>query len=274
MRNFLLDKKIVGAIIVSKHPEIFEIAINNLLKWCDWVLVMVDCEDEETINKVLEIQKQNYDKMWVRRSSFLHKLIGRNGKIADYRQRWKCIKGLVRNSIFIQLREILNLKMKKFNRIDILLFPDSDECYTDSLPKLLEEFWNSQYKAIAVKHIHVVNDMMTIKDSTMMSHVHIFKWSDGLCGYPWQHRNQMHPISWSETMRSDYVSVHLCYLTDKLRKWRYNNWKPADISDDKLYKLNQSVLETNPDEIKNILSYEKLSTRSGDCGRCSVLPRG
>lgn len=253
-RNFLIDKKIIGAIIVSKNVEIFEIAINNLLKWCDWILVMIDCEEENTINKVLELQKQNYDRIWVRRSPITHEVLMRNGQFADYRQRWKMVKGLVRNSIFVQLREILNLKMKNFNRINYLLFVDSDECFTNYLPELLEKFDKSDYKAIAFKHVHPVNDLYTIQDSTMMSHVHAWKWQDDLCGWPWQYRNAMHPIKWSETMQADYYSVHLCYLTDKIRKWRYDNWKPAEIDNDKLHKLNKSVLEISPEEIKEIFN--------------------
>lgn len=245
--------KIVGAMCVSRNPDILRITIPNLIKHSDWCLLMLDNESKEVEDLVLELQKQYYNKVWVRRSSILHKVIIKNGGILDYHKRWKTIKKVVRDEIFVNLRRILQLKQKGYDKIDILLFPDADECFTNYLSELLDKFWKSEYKAIALKHIHVVDNMNTIKEDKMMSHVHIFKWQNNLCGIPWQYRNQMHPITWNETMIVEYYSVHLCYLTEQMRNWRNQNWKSVDLSDDKLYKLNKNVLEMSPMEIKNIL---------------------
>ncbi len=247
------DKTIVGAMCVSENPEILRITIPNLLKNCDWVLLLLDNESKEVEELVLDYQKKFYDKIWVRRSSIPHKVITRNGNILDYHTRWKSVKGLVRDEAFINLRRILKLKQPGYDRIDIMVFPDADEMFTDYLPELLEKFIESNYKAISLKHIHVVNDMQTIKDDKMMSHVHIFKWQDDLCGYPWQYRNAMHPITWEETMITNYYSIHLCYLTKKMREWRNQKWKNNPLKSCDLWKLEKLVLEMRPEEIEMVL---------------------
>jgi hypothetical protein len=248
------DKIIVGAMCISENIDILKITIPNLLKFSDWVLLMLDNETEEVKQYALKIQKENYDKVWLRRSSIPHDIVTRNGNVLDYHKRWKAVKGIIRDEAFVNLRRILKLKQKGYEKIDILLFPDADECFTDYLLELLEKFINSNYKAISLKHIHVVDNMQTIKDDKMMSHVHIFKWLDDLHGYPWQYRNAMHPIKWSETMIAENYSIHLCYLSEKIRNWRNKNWKNVDLKNEKLYKISMSVEKMRPEEIKNILN--------------------
>jgi len=251
MRNFLINQKIVGAVSVSKNPEISEMVIKNLLKYCDWILVMVDNESEEIIEKVLELQKEHYNRMFVRRSSMPHKIIRRNGEVLPTRNRWKCVKGWVRDEIFVNLKRIQKYTSDKFKDIDILLFLDADEIFTNHLSVLLENFWESEYKAIAFRHIHVVNDLMTIKKDTMRPHVHAWKWTPDICGIPWQWQNQMHPFTWDETLKANYYSAHLCYLTSEERKWRKDNWKKNNLDGCDLWTLDKPVYELSPQEIKD-----------------------
>jgi hypothetical protein len=243
---------VVGAMCVSENVDILKITIPNLLKHSDWCLFLLDNETPEVKEYLLQIQRENYKKVWVRRSSIPHKVIGKDKEIFNYHNRWHAVRGIVRDEIFVNLRRILELKQEGFEDIGILIFPDSDECYNDCLPYLLQLFWESEYKAIAFRHVHPVNDLFTIKNDIMQPHVHIFKWQNDLSGLSRQWRNQMYPIKWEETMISHYYSIHLCYLTEKNRLWRKNNWKNTDISKDKLYKLDKSVIEIDPEDIKNI----------------------
>ncbi len=243
-----------GAMCVSSNLDILKLTIPNLLKFSDQCLFLLDNEIPEVEEYILNVQKENYDKVWLRRSSFPHKIIGRNKKPLSYHDRWRAVRAHVRNEIFVNLKHILQLKQVGVEKISVLLFPDSDEMWNDYLPELLKKFIDSEYKAIACRHVHPINDLITIKDDKMRPHVHIFKWQDNLSAFPRQWQNQMYPIKWNETMIAEYYSIHLCYLSSKIRKWRSEQWKSIDIGEEKLYKLPMSVEKMRPEEIKNILN--------------------
>jgi hypothetical protein len=247
------NKIIVGAMLVSRNADLLDITIPNLLKWCDWVLILMDNETPEVEYKVYKLQNENHSKMFVRRSSIAHKLFYRSGEEMNYRERWKGVKGIIRDEVFVNLRRILDLGMKKYNKIDLLLWPDSDEIFTDYLPELLEEFWNSNYKAISTKPVDVVGNMRTIKRESMAHHVHIMKYNRELAGLPRRFFAMYYPLCHSDLMKADYYSVHLALLNDKIIKWRQENWKIEDISKTKFYKLNEDIEHFSPSEIKLIL---------------------
>lgn len=248
------NKTIVGAMCVSGLPEILNISIPNLIKHSDYVLLLLDNETEELKELVLNYQRQYYDKVFVRRSSIPSQIIGRSGEFVDYRARWKSVKGFVRDEVFVNLRRMIDAKL--LPDIDILLFPDADEIFTDSLPSLLEILVQSNYKGVSLKMVHVVNDLLTIKKDTMMHHFHIMKWSKDLCGIPWQFGNMFHPITNNDIMKLDNYSVHLCYLTEKQRAWRNDNWKGNDLIGCDLWKLPRIVTEMSPEEITNTFNRE------------------
>ena len=253
MRTFLTDKKIIGVMLVSQCADLLDITIPNLLKWTDWCLIIMDNQSKEVEEKVYEYQRQNHDTMFVRRSSIPHKLFSKSGKELNYHERWKSIKGVVRNDIFVNLRCILDWKKKGYDHIDILLLPDHDVIFTNYLPELLERFLDSDYKAITMKHIDVINDMKTITSSGIGHHVHIVKYNRELAGLPRRFYAIYHPLQRKDLMPAQYYSIHLAYFTEKNRKWRADNWKNYNVMERKMYKLNKSVEETNPSEIINVL---------------------
>lgn len=249
-----MDKIIMGAMCVSGNIEILNISILNLIKHSNYVLLLLDNETDEVNNIVLEYQKKYYHKVFVRRSSIPNKLINKNGNVLDIHKRWKSIKGIVRDEMFVNIRRMI--KMNLIPNIDILLIPDADEIFTNYLPELLDRLWISDKKGVSLKMVHVVNDMFTIKKDIMMNHLHIVKWSDDLCGYPWQYQNYMHPLTTYDTINVDNYSVHLCYLTQKQREWRNNNWKNNNLLGCELWKLPKIVTEMSPEEINNIFNRE------------------
>lgn len=256
MRDFLKEQIIVSSMLVSKHAELLDITIPNMMKWCDFALIVMDNEDKEVEENVYEYQKK-YGNIFVRRSSIPNKLFTRNGREMTYRQRSKAVKGIFRDDVFINLRRILDLKQKGRERIDILLWPDADEIWTDYLPELLEKFWRSSKKAVLTKPIDVVGDMQTVKADSMGSHVHILKYADNYSAYPWRQFALYHPLKGRiDTMKAKYFSIHLAYLTKGVRDWRKENWKTDSSVACDLWKTEKSVERMSPKEIINIFKRD------------------
>ena len=249
----MINKTIVGAMLVSQNAELLDISIPNMLKWCDWCLILMDNESDEVRKKVYEYAQSNYDKIWIRRSSVPNDIMTRNGSVLDYHSRWKAVKGIVRNDVFLNLKSILALGQKGFDKIDILLWPDSDVIFTDHLPQLLKEFIDSDKRAITMKHIDVINDLRHIQSGNIGHHVHIMKYSPELAGLPRRFFALYHPLSASDLMHTKYYSVHLAYLTEGVRDWRNNNWKTNEIDSGKSCELPIDVTELSPEEINNII---------------------
>lgn len=242
---------VVGAMLVSEFPGLIEISVNSLLKWCDWILVVMDNESKETEEIVYDLQRRNYSKMFVRRSSIPKKVIARSGKVLNYHERWKSCKGVIRHDVFTNLKTILALDSPGYNKIDILLWPDHDVLFTDFLPVLLDSFMDSDKKAISMKHADVIGNMRTIFDSGIGHHVHIMKWNDRLAGIPRRFYALYHPLTSGDLMFAKNYSVHLAYLDSNIRAWRNDKWKTYDTSKIKTIKLNKDVTELSPDDIEN-----------------------
>jgi len=237
--------------LVSQNAELLDITIPNLLKFCKWILIVMDNETEEVRQKVYEYQKKFYDKVWVRQSSIPPRVFTRHEQELNYRRRWKSIKGLVRDEIFVNLRRILDLRQESYDKIDILLFQDSDEIFTDYLPELLERFWQSDKKAISMLPVDAIGDLKTIKPSDKGHHVFIMKYSRELAGMPRRFFALYHPLSGSDLMFAEYYSVHLACLTKESREWRAKNWKRNNLEGAELWYLDKSVEEMSPEEIRN-----------------------
>jgi len=246
-------KIVAGAMLVSQCKDLLDITTNNLLKYCDWILIVMDNETDEVREKVYEIQKKNHGKMFVRRSSIPSCVFSRRGNLLNYRQRWKSCKGAIRHGVFSCLKDILALGMENYKKIDILLWPDHDLIFSDYLPELLEMFIESDKKAISMQHVEAVGDMKMIARSSIGHHVHIMKYSEDLAGVPRRFFALYHPLCRSDLMFADYYSVHLAYLTEQNKKWRENNWKRDVMSECKTYKISVDAEKMRPDEIKNIL---------------------
>lgn len=254
MRNFLPGVSIVGAMLVSRNVELLDITIPNMLKWCDWCLILMDNESDEVRDKMYELQRKYISKIILRRSSIPNDLPKRSGGVIDYRRRWKAVKGIVRDDVFTNLKKIQEtIKRPGYDKIDILIWPDSDEIFTDYFPDLLEDFWNSDKKAIAMKPVDVVGNMRTIKRESMDHHVHVMKYTDELVGIPWRFHALYYPLEREELMAARYYSVHLAFLNEDCTKWRRENWKTDVVENCKLYKINRDVNEMTHTEIINIL---------------------
>jgi len=257
MRGFLENVKIAGAMLVSRNVELLDITIPNMLKWCDWCLVLMDNESDEDRDKVYEIQRKYKGRLILRRSSIPSNLPTKSGGVMDYRKRWKAVKGIVRDDVFTNLKKISKtIARPGFDKIDILIWPDSDEIFTNHFPYLLKMFWGSDKKAITMKPVDVVGSMRVIKKKSMNHHVHVMKYSHELAGIPWRFHAVYYPLEREDLMAARYYSVHLPFLNEKCTKWRNENWKVENFKDCELYHLDQDVNEMSQEEI-----YKKLYKR-------------
>lgn len=245
---------VVGAVLASRNAEIFEMTVNNMLKFCEWILVVLDNPDADVINKANEYNREYYNRIFIRQSSIPAKVIKRDGDIYDYRRRWRALKGEIRDDVFKCLSQIVNSQPKY--KIDILIFYDSDEIFTDSLPELLDNFWHSDYKAISFMPVDVVDNMQTVKKESKGHHVYVMKYNQELAGLPRRFHALYYPLCRSEVMFVEYYSVHLANLTADNRKWRAENWKRDTSIGVPLWKLDKSVLKMKPEENKNIFNRE------------------
>ncbi len=250
------DIKVIGAMLVSQHASMLDITIPNLLKYSDWILIMMDNETKEVEERVYEYQRKYYDKIFVRRSTVPMQIIDRKGNAISYRQRSKSMKGVFRDDVFVTLRRILSMKKEGYDKIDILLWPDSDEIFTKYLPELLDTFWESKYKAISTRPVDVVGNMRTVKADGMGHHVHILKYHDNYSAFPWTQYALYHPLGRTEALKAAYYSVHLAFLTEDIREWRHKNWKSYNIETSDLWKLEKDVEDMSPEEITNIFKKE------------------
>ena len=244
----------MGAVLASRNAKILEITLKNMLKFCDWLLVVLDNEDREVTEMVNFYNERNYSKMWIRRSCAPHQVIGRFGELLDYRGRWRALKGWIRDDVFINLRRIVNSDPSY--KIDILIFYDSDEIFTDHLPELLHKFQQSDKRAISMKAVDVVNDLFTLRSEHKGHHVYIMKYDQALAGLPRRFYALYYPLERKDLMFAENYSVHLAYLTPENREWRSNNWKKHELDGCNLWRLNKSVLEMRPEEITNVFKKE------------------
>lgn len=254
MPSTLTDKIVVGAMLVSQSDDILDLTIPGLLKWCDWVVLVMDNESPEVLEKVNKYQKLYYDKIWVRRSSVPHRVFSRSGQELTYHERWKAVKGVVRHDVFQNLKSILALNQEGYTKIDILLWPDHDILFTEALPELLNTLILSDYQGVSMKHVDAVGNLRSISESDIGHHVHILKYSSDLAGLPRRFFGLFYPLTEKEVIKVENYSVHLAYLTEKNRGWRSKNWKTDKVLEREFVKLDKDVNEMSPKEI-----YEKLS---------------
>ena len=73
--------------LVSRNAELLDITIPNLLKFCEWILIIIDNASKEVEEKVYEYQKKFYNKVWVRQSSIPPRVFTRHEQELNYRCR-------------------------------------------------------------------------------------------------------------------------------------------------------------------------------------------
>lgn len=253
MRNFLTNLNIVGAVLVSRTGDIVHYCIKDLLRNCNSIIIVLDNPDEKT-RKIVE----RYDKVY-REIKLIHSPYPVTTKEEEekdplcIRRRFKGMQGEVRQLVFDELK----IRHNSGEKIDILIWPDHDECFTVNLPNVLEGFWNSPYKALTMKAIDVFGDFETIHDYGQSGHTRIFKYFPELTAIPYRWRTNYLPLKRSERTGSDFSLVHLSLLTKDAIDWRSKYWSETPLNTAMaLWRVGKDVRKCMPEEIKTIKKRE------------------
>lgn len=251
-RQFLKDLNIWGATLVSRCGSILHYTIPCLLKYCDKVLLMQDNINEETREIILKYKEKYPDKIVLAETGFPYATKVQDKVDRGLLRRFKGLQGPIREKVFEYLRE-----EHKKKKIDILIFPDSDEVFSDYLPILLEEFWKRKdIKAVTMKPVDVFGDMMTIHGRSMTGHTRIMKFFPELTAIPYRTACYYRPLTKLDRIGSNRVTIHLCTLSKEKMAWRIKHWKRLLKDSEALWRLSKDVRKMSPDEIRDVLNRE------------------
>jgi len=249
-RDFLKDKKIIGTMLVSRGGEMLNITVPELLKWCDWVLLMMDNENDETRNICNDLFKRYPERIRIEHSGFPRATEEQENTPRGLFHRFKPLQGPIRDTVFEYFRQ-------HQNEVDILIWPDSDEIFSDSFKQLLIDFnVMDDKKAITMKPVDVFGDMNTIHSRSMTGHTRVFKFFPELTALPYRTACNHRPLTKLDRIGSSRVLIHLCSLSLNKRDWRNTHWKPNANNSEALWRLPKNIKKMTPDELHDILHKE------------------
>lgn len=250
MRDFLKDKHIVGAMLVSRVGSLLDFTASELLKWCDVVLLMIDNEDEPTRKSVDYLKGKYGDKIIIEETGFPRATEAQEHSKQGLLRRFKPLQGPIRQKVFDYIKKYNDTKRK----VDILIWPDSDEVFSNSFRQLLIDFVNMpEKKAITMKPVDVFGDMSTIHGKSMTGHVRVMKWFPELTAIPYRTACNYRPLEKKDRVGSVRVLIHLASLNLDIMKWRKEHWKPNRPGYEALWLLPRDIRDMSPDEIKDVV---------------------
>jgi len=259
MRNFLQDINIVGVTMVYRcFDGIQTRCIEQLVELCDKVIIMLDNYDKDTEEKVLAYQ-QKYPKIQVFYSKFENvTTTKRRGYV--YRN-FLHQQGPRRHQVIEKLHEI-----NKEEKVDLILWPDSDEIFVSNIGEILTHFWQSEKGLIFVRFVSPFNDFYTLRTPSMYPHARIFKYRLDMSCFKYRKRCNCLPFGRSDRANYGYIDIHLAYLTAQNRGSR-DFHRDKYSMDYKISKLRNecSIYQTDVD-VRDMTNYElkKLLKRKPD----------
>jgi len=249
-RETLKNLNIWGTFLSSREGKILHYTIPCLLKYCKKVLIMLDNENEETKKIVMDYQKKYPDRIVVRSTGFPRATAEQEADLRGLFRRFKPIQGKLRDTIFQYFRDIT----KEGEKVDMIIFPDSDEVWTKELPDILEKFWLMKDKlAISTKPITVFGDMKTVAKISMGEHSRIFKFFPELTAIPWHPRCNHKPLTRETRLCTTKLTIHLMLLTKEKILWRRDHWADkTPLDSEPLWRLPRDARDMTFSEIKEI----------------------
>jgi len=252
-RDFLQDVNIAGAMLVARCGDILHHSIPNLLKWCNWVLIMLDNEDEYTTNIVNEYKAKYPDRIRIAHTGFPRATPEQENEPRGLFHRFKPLQGPIRETVFKYFRDCEDAGEK----VGMIIWPDSDEIFSDSMPDLLTDFWGKADKrAVTMKPVDVFGDMNTIHNRSMTGHTRVFKYFRELTAIPYRTACCHRPLTKQDRMGDVRRLIHLSSLTPEKRDWRVKHWKPHLGMSEALWKLPKPIYQMSPVEIHDTLHRE------------------
>lgn len=246
-RTYLQNIEITGAVMCFREREQCRWSLNWLVENCNRVVVLMDNWDEETRQIVLEYQNKcpNIVRVIYSADPVIEKKNLIQGQI---KKRFKIRQLFIREQIIIELR-----KMNEEKKIDILVWPDSDETFINQFPSLLEEFWNNrQERWILTGFIEPFENFKTIIYQRMAPHGRIFKYDSTLTSLPYTTRTRYNPYCSERAWKVRNVILHMNHFNEEYRNRRtfFDNtpWIQESL-DYPIWFLPKNALEMTVDEL-------------------------
>jgi len=251
-RDFLQDITIWGAILVARCGKMLHYSIPDLLKYCDKILLMQDNIDEKT-KDIVESYKRKYpDIIELAESGFPRATEKQEKEPGGLFRRFKRIQGPVRQTVL----DYLYKKVDEGEKIDMVIWIDSDEVMSDHFPEILKIFWNSKDKqSLVMKPIQPYMDWTTILGRSMTGHGRCWKLGPKkLIANPYRTACNLRPLVKADRMGCKYYLIHLCHIKSEKFNWRMEHWKKDIRSQWGLWKLLKDIRRMHPKEIKEVLT--------------------
>lgn len=247
MREFLKDVKIVGATLASKEGQLIRHCLDDLVQYCDKILVVLDNFDEKTERTVLGYRERYKDLFLIKYSNI--DACSSSGK--DNKRRLYHKQHLIRQRVLDELAVVDSIM-----GIDILLWPDGDEIFTNKIPAVLISFWESDKKVLALRPVTIFDGFNLIRDKTLFPHCHVFKYTSKMFAEkPLRSKLFYQPFEDSDRVVVEYVSVHLTLLTEDSRRRREDYaGKNLESLNYKLWKTDEDVRQMSPFDIKEVIN--------------------
>ena len=253
MKRALNDLNIVGCTMVYRcFDGVQTRCIEDLVRYCNRVVILLDNYDEQAEKIVLEYQRQ-YPKI-----SVVYSQIPANGEASihgEVYQRFIKQELPIREQVMQELH-----RMNQEEKIDLVLWPDSDESFTYEAPQILTKFWNSDKSILFTGFINVFNDFQTLSVPTMFSHGRIFKYRPDVSTINSRQHCFYYPFMKKDRIKMKNILVHLAYLTHESRKSRDYHRDPADREKKierlrtkaSIYMIKKDVRKMTLDQLKKI----------------------
>jgi len=251
-RNYLKKLNIVGVTLAFREGELIRHCLDFLVENCDKVIVLLDNHDTATEKIVKEYEELHG--VIVKYSGISRDLANKTGAL---KRRLKFIQPLLRDTM---LEEIRNVCHKLKYEIDILVWPDADETFTDELPSLLENFWNSNKKVIFLRPITVYDGFTNVRKKTLVPHGRIYKYNKSMTAIPWQCRCLYNPFKPKDIMRINGVLVHLPLLSKESRDFRIEYKGREGSGKDVMWCLGKDIRRMTAVDVNNFIKNNKAIT--------------
>ena len=248
MRDCLKDLNIVGATLAFREGELIRHCLDDLTDFCDSVVVVLDNQDKKTEKIVRE-----YDVI-VAESGFPTETGEKKGAL---KRRWKRNQGKIRQRV---LEEVKKVHQKK--NIDLLIWLDADECFTNYFPEKLQWFWEGDWEMLCIRPITVFDGLNILRGKTCVPNGRVFKYRPDISALGY-HRALYNPFVAEKRARAYYITIHLAYLTQEHRDFRkdYVGHRRHEEPKSRLWILDRSAKELSPDDVQEIFKTMPHSCR-------------
>ena len=215
MRNYLKDINIVGAVMCYQEINQCRWSLDWLCDNCNKVVILLDNFNKETEDIINEYRDRFNNIVEVIYSNDPVR-VNKNNIQGQIKKRFKIRQAHIRQQVIDKIKEL-----NKENKIDLIIWPDSDETFIDEFPKYLVEFWNNRKEMyMMLGFIEPFDNFNTIMSQNMAPHGRVFKYIDEINCFPWKGRTRYYPYFNMRAWKVRNVVLHMCHFTEEYRKKR------------------------------------------------------